>query len=1499
LRHLGHLLRPFAACAALVALSLLSAAACAATRVDLNRDWQFRADPRGAGEADGWITSIPSATQSVTVPHTWNIGTLHDYLGVAWYFRSFELLPQSPGTHLELHFGATFYSARVWLNGVELGTHEGGFTAYSFDITTRVRARNLLVVRLDNRPGAATIPGFAERGEPKARYDWWTYGGIVRDVWLSTSGPAWVRRQSIRTEQSTPGAVIHDRIFLLSDFSKPTPVELSVTAYGSDNQAAARDTRSVTLAAGAADVTVSLALPAPRLWDIDHPNLYRMVVQLTRHGGEPLDEQTDTFGVRTFEIRDRHLLVNGERARLTGIARHEDSPWEGLAETQGTMQRDYDDMLDLHTTLTRPVHYPQNPFILDYADRHGIALIPEIPVWQFTEAQLSDPQVLALARQQMRELVEEAGNHPSIFAWSVANESATGTPGGIAYFRAMRDFIRQLDPGRFVSFADDSFPKLERAEQSAANDADFLMMNQYFGTWHGPAGALGPALDHVNHLFPDKMVIVSEFGYPGFYAKDPLRADPNRIQTLREQMPILAARDWIAGAIQWCFQDYKSPRNLWPGQSEGYVEHGVVDENRQRKPSYEAWKQLSAVVQLDVHWVGPTEAIPTKFTARLIPNSQQDLPYRLLKDYLLDWNLQDEKGISLARGQHHFEQLAGATSVDGSLPTDLGRNFRKLTVTLHTPGGVVAAERTLEWTPKTSVVAGTRRASFNDEWRFRRGDVAGAENPNFDDQRWTSLRLPHDWAIEGPFDRTLNPHTGALPISGIGWYRKMFTLPTKGYYAIEFDGAMANSRVWLNGHELGGRPYGYSGFGFDLTPFLHAPGSPNVIAVRLAPEANSSRWYPGAGIYRNVWLDNTGPVSVARWGTYVTTPEVSANSATVVVKTELRNRLASDSPVTVRSSVIDSGGEQVARVDTQVTIAAGGNPTIPIQLTVQRPQLWDLEHPHLYSLVTELMSDDKVVDRYITPFGIRTIAFDAQKGFSLNGQILKLHGVCLHHDLGALGAAVNRRAIERQLEIMKAAGVNAIRTSHNPPAPELLEYADRMGFLVMDEAFDMWRIPKVPNGYSKYFDEWSERDLRDMVRRDRNHPSIILWSIGNEIPEQKSPDGWREARRLTTLFHQEDPTRPTTSAFNNWDDAIRNKLADEVDIPGFNYKPNFYQRIHDEHPKWIIYGSETASCVSSRGTYHLPLQSYGKDPSLQISSYDIIAPRWAYCPDVEFAAQEALPAVLGEFVWTGFDYLGEPTPYFGENEDDSHDWPARSSYFGMVDLAGFPKDRYYLYQSVWSHEPMVHVLPHWNWEGHEGQDIPVMVYSNADEVELSLNGRSLGRKKTFDATVELPVGPNVSASGKFQSKYRLAWTVPFQRGTLTATGYRHGEVVARDEVHTAGPPARISLVADRSVIAADGDDLSFITVRIEDRDGHLCPLAANEVNFKVSGAGRIAAVDNGNAATVEPFHADHRKAFNGLALLIVRSAARAAGQIQIEATGGAGLAPAQLVIESR
>ena len=790
-------------------------------------------------------------------------------------------------------------------------------------------------------------------------------------------------------------------------------------------------------------------------------------------------------------------------------------------------------------------------------------------------------------------------------------------------------------------------------------------------------------------------------------------------------------------------------------------------------------------------------------------------------------------------------------------------------------------------------ISNERRVSFNNGWRFYKGDTEGAEQPGFDDSKWTELRLPHDWAIEGPFDPKLNPHTGALPISGTGWYRKSFTLPENvkaRYFSIEFDGAMSNAHVWLNGHELGSRPYGYIGFAFDLTPYLHFGDQENVLAVRLTPEEHSSRWYPGAGIYRNVWLDITSSVHVTRWGVYVTTPFAQSDGATVAVKTELRNRRSGEAKVFLRTSILDDNRKQVSQKTTTVIIGPTAIQTIAGNLHITRPQRWDIDHPYLYTLVSEVLDGKQVIDHYETPFGVRSIAFYNGKfrmdmprayGFYLNGRYLKLHGVCNHHDLGALGAAVNRRATERQLEIMKAAGVNAIRTSHNPPSPELLELTDRMGLLVMDEAFDMWRIPKVPNGYSKYYDQWSEQDIRDMVRRDRNHPSIIMWSIGNEIPEQRQADGWKEAKRLSEFVHQEDRTRPTTSAFNNWDDAIKNKLADEVDLPGFNYQPMHYEDIMKDHPKWIIFGSETESCVSSRGTYHLPIEKYEKHPSLQLSSYDIIAPRWAYCPDVEFAAQDRFPQVLGEFVWTGFDYIGEPTPYFGRNADDEHDWPARSSYFGMVDLAGFPKDRYYLYQSVWTKKPMVHLLPHWNWQ--EGKIIPVMVYSNGDEVELFLNGKSLGRKKRFSQSIELPVGEKVSADRKYVTKYRLEWEVPFEPGTLKAVAYQGGKEVASDEMRTAGPAALVKLTPDRKVIGADGDDLSFITVRIEDKDGNLVPMADNLVHFSVAGPGEIAAVDNGNAATVEPFHADYRKAFNGLALVIVRSRAGEAGQIQVTA----------------
>ncbi len=797
---------------------------------------------------------------------------------------------------------------------------------------------------------------------------------------------------------------------------------------------------------------------------------------------------------------------------------------------------------------------------------------------------------------------------------------------------------------------------------------------------------------------------------------------------------------------------------------------------------------------------------------------------------------------------------------------------------------IVSAVLTQAWTPAEVKVTGQRRLAFNDGWRFAKGDPAAAESPGFDDSSWREIDLPHDWAIEGPFDKKYNPHCGALPFFGVAWYRKHFSLPAAGadkYYAIEFDGAMSNARVFLNGKEIGQRPYGYIGFSIDLTPGLKFGSDDNVITVRLAPEDMSSRWYPGAGIYRNVWLDITGPVQVARWGTTITTPEVSDASATVAVRTELLNRRSTPARITLETSIIDAGGKSIARDRTEYTVAAGGAGKVEEKIAVGRPQRWDVDRPYLYNAVSEVREGSRVLDSTTTPFGIRTIEFNRASGFLLNGRHLKMNGVCNHHDLGALGTAVNRRATERQLQIMKAMGVNAIRTSHNPPSPELLEFCDRLGLMVMDEAFDMWRIPKVRNGSAKYFDQWGETDIRDMVRRDRNHPSVVLWSIGNEIPEQGQAEGWKVAKLLADAVRSEDRTRPVTAGFNNLTGAIKNGLADQVDIPGFNYKPMNYRQVLDEHPQWIIVGSETSSCVSSRGVYHLPIEKYQKHPSLQVSSYDIIAPPWAMAPDVEFDAQEKLPNVVGEFVWTGFDYLGEPTPY---GSRDGSDWPSRSSYFGTVDLAGFPKDRYYLYQSVWTKSPMVHILPHWNWEGHEGQPIPVFAYTNADEVELFLNGKSIGRKARGAEPVEIPVGRNVSDTQIFKTKYRLRWQVPYAPGELKAVAYQGGKAVATQVIRTAGEPAQIRLTPDRTTIAADGSDLSFVTVRIEDKDGNLCPTSDNLVRFKVEGAGRIAAVDNGNAASVEPFQADYRKAFRGMCLLIVGSRRGQAGRIQVTAS---------------
>ncbi len=868
------------------------------------------------------------------------------------------------------------------------------------------------------------------------------------------------------------------------------------------------------------------------------------------------------------------------------------------------------------------------------------------------------------------------------------------------------------------------------------------------------------------------------------------------------------------------------------------------------------------------------------------------------------------------------------------------------------------------------------RLSFNADWRFTKGDPAGVgtqlayaniktwllpsgaaftadpaaqlkrpegnlaadvayTQPGFNDSSWRSLTLPHDWGIEGPFSQKIPGETGKLPWAGIGWYRKHFTVPassTGQQTFLEIDGAMAYAAVWCNGRFVGGWPYGYSSFQLDLTPYLKT-GADNVVAIRLDNPEASSRWYPGGGIYRNVWLVKTAPVHVAHWGTYVTTPQITPASATVNLRATFANDSASPATVTVKTSIFD-GAQLVAEAAPQsASITAGQSSVLSTQLTVPKPKLWDLATPQRYTAVTLVEQAGRVVDRYETPFGIRTIAFTADDGFHLNGRRVQLYGVCNHHDLGALGAAFNTRAAERQLEILKDMGVNALRTSHNPPAPELLDLCDRMGILVMDESFDCWKRGKKGGDYNKLWDDWHEQDLRAEYRRDRNHPSIILWSIGNEVIELRDKvAGPAIAASLTAIAHEEDSTRPTVLG-SNASDASYNGVQKGVDVMGQNYQFGGYGRFRRENPTIPLLGSETASCVSSRGEYffetpeqfaalaaeaakqaaakgkaapkEIPYSPVSEDKGrgksdLQVSSYDLYAPGWGCPPDKEFIGQETSPHVAGEFVWTGFDYLGEPTPYNGDSTNmlNFHDAegqadmarqlkelgkiqvPSRSSYFGIVDLAGFKKDRFYLYQAHWRPElPMAHILPHWNWPDRVGLVTPVHVYTSGDEAELFLNGVSQGRKK------------------KEIHEYRLRWNdVVYQPGELKVVAYKNGQPWATEVVKTTGAASKLLLSADRNRIRATGTDLSFVTVTVADAAGLLVPRSKNLVTFSVTGPGEIVAVDNGDATSFEPFQASQRKAYNGLALVIIRAKPDVPGAIKLHAES-AGLAPADVTLE--
>ena len=779
-------------------------------------------------------------------------------------------------------------------------------------------------------------------------------------------------------------------------------------------------------------------------------------------------------------------------------------------------------------------------------------------------------------------------------------------------------------------------------------------------------------------------------------------------------------------------------------------------------------------------------------------------------------------------------------------------------------------------------------------WLFINKDIPGGAGDRVDESQWQKVNIPHDWAIKGPFNQELDlqtvqvtedgeqkamtrsGRTGGLPYAGVGWYRKHVFISKQDAgqsFAIEFDGAMSHAQVFVNNQFAGEWPYGYASFSFPITKHLHF-GQDNVISVRLENQNNSARWYPGAGIYRNVRLVRTNPIHIAHWGTFITTPEITRNKAVVKIQSRIETDQGIPGDLRLETSIYNASHKKIAEHISGQPLSAN-----PVQeITISNPQLWSADHPVLYYAITRIKKGTQLIDEYKTSFGVRSIQFNTQKGMLVNDLPVKLKGVCLHDDLGALGMAMNTSALRYRLKLLKEMGCNAIRGTHNPHAPEMLELCDEMGFYYIDEAFDEWKAVKVDNGYNTLFDKWAQKDMEALIQRDRNHPALIMYSIGNEVREQNEKDGAEVAKFLTEICHRNDPTRPVTAGFNNFNPAIKNGLADAVDIPGWNYKPDQYVSLHKQHPNWVIYGSETVSTVSSRGVYKLPAQIgiMKTWPDNQSSSYDLEFCSWSQLPDKEWQHQEN-EFVAGEFVWTGFDYLGEPTPY-------SANWPSRSSYFGIIDLSGIPKDRYYLYQSQWTQKKVLHILPHWNWDGKEGEKIPVYVYTNYPSAEVFINGKSFGRK-SFDKKVLLDT-------------YRLRWeNTVYQPGELKVVAYNEaGKIVETRIIKTAGAPATITLEPSRKKLTANGDDLAFVTVSVKDKEGNLCPLADNLIRFTVSGAGRLRAVDNGNAASVEPFEADYRKAFSGKCMALVQSS-NDTGIITIKASG-AGLRSAILQINS-
>ena len=776
-------------------------------------------------------------------------------------------------------------------------------------------------------------------------------------------------------------------------------------------------------------------------------------------------------------------------------------------------------------------------------------------------------------------------------------------------------------------------------------------------------------------------------------------------------------------------------------------------------------------------------------------------------------------------------------------------------------------------------------------WKFEKGHHPNASKIAFDDSNWQNVTVPHDWAIYGPFDKNIDKQTvaiiqngeeiatektgrtGALPYIGEGWYRNTFSLEnfdqTKKVLLL-FEGAMSEPEIFLNGETIGEWKYGYSYFYFDISEYINGT-SKNTLAVKLTNVGKSSRWYPGAGLYRNVRVILKNKESFEQWSTFITTPSVRQDEAKVNIKTKV-----SGTDLKLVTDIFDTDGHKINSKETSTVI----NSTFEVNIKVNQPQLWSPETPYLYTAVLKLYKGDILKDEITQRFGIRTINYSPKTGFSLNGEIRKFKGVCLHHDLGPIGTAVNISALKRQLKILKDMGCNAIRSAHNMPSFEQLELCDEMGFMFLAESFDEWKKPKVENGYNRFFDEYAEKDVINLVRATRNHPSIVMWSSGNEVPDQWGSEGVKRAKWLQDIFHREDPTRPVTVGMDQVEAVMESGFGAIMDVPGLNYRVHLYEEAYERFPQGFLLGSETASTVSSRGVYKFPVEiaSMKTYPDFQSSSYDLEYCSWSNLPDDDFVLQDDKPWVIGEFVWTGFDYLGEPTPY-----DEA--WPSRSSYFGINDLAGLPKDRYYLYRSRWNTtDETLHILPHWNWEGREGETIPVFVYTSYDSAELFLNGKSLGIQKKSNDTK--------------QNRYRLMWMdVKYEPGILKVVALDdNGNPAAEKEIKTSGEPYKLVLDSDVQTIKANGEDLAFVTVSVEDKNGVPCPTATNQLNFEVKGNGTFRAACNGDATSLELFHLPTMKLFSGKLVVLVQSTENA-GEIKLTVTG-TGLKKGEIVINS-